>query len=360
MAPENKTSMDAAISAALGFLLKAQDDRGAWKDFLLPAGHSDVWVTAFVGDVLAGMHEPEARRAADAAWKFLEGVAAPEGGWSYNDRVPGDGDSTLWGLRLAEALGQEGSDRARAARDFLERHLREDGGLTTYASPDPVRNYIGLPPVVPFKGWTQSHICVTAAGANLTSYRERLREYLVQKQAGDGRWPAYWWFEDEYATAEAVTALAGAGRRATDCESGIASRLERAAQWALGRAARWMDTPGIRPPTFALAHGLRVVARATPSEQVADVLSQGVARLREWQTPGGSWPASTRLRVPRPDVTVPNPQAEWTLWAGLPPGPLSPAVILKHTFTNYSLDHFAVYTTATVLKALNEVRSLQA
>ncbi|WP_395850716.1 squalene--hopene cyclase [Cystobacter fuscus] len=313
-----------------------------------------------MGDVLAGMRESEARGAADAAWRFLEQVAVPEGGWSYNARVPGDGDSTLWGLRLAEALGREDSDRARAARDFLERHLREDGGLTTYASPHPVRNYIGLPPVFPFKGWTQSHSCVTAAGAHLTSFRERLHEYLIQQQLEDGHWPAYWWFEEEYATAEAVTALAGAGRKATQCEPGIASRLERAARWALGRAGRWMDTSGSGSSTFALAHGLRVMARAAPSEPLTDSLSQGVARLCESQTPGGSWPASARLRVPRPDVTVPNPRAEWTPWTGLPPGEPSPAVILKHTFTNYSLDHFAVYTTATVLKALNEVRSLQA
>lgn len=360
MTPERKTALDEAIRAARGFLLGAQDERGAWKDFLLPAGHSDVWVTAFVGEVLARTREPEAHRAADAAWRFLEREAVAEGGWSYNTRVPGDGDSTLWGLRLAEVLGRAESDRARAALRFLEQHLREDGGLTTYASAQPVRDYIGLPPVFPFRGWTQSHVCVTAAGANLSALRPRLQDYLLQRQAEDGHWPAYWWFEEEYATAEAVAALAGEGRTATECEPATAARIEKAARWALGRAGRWMAVPGARASSFALAHGLRVMARAAPSEQRSEVLSRTVGWLCAAQTSGGAWPASARLRVPRPDVRVPNPQADWTLWAGLPPGEPTPAVVLKHTFTNYSPDHFTVYTTATVLKALHEVRDLQA
>ena len=360
MRSERHLSSDGALRAALGFLLAAQDARGAWKDFLLPAGHSDVWVTAFVGGVLAALPDPEARQAAEAAWRFLDTVAVAEGGWGYNGRVPGDGDSTLWGLRLAEALGEGASDRARAATRFLERHLREDGGLTTYASAAPVRDYIGLPPVFPFGGWTQSHVCVTAAGAHLPAFGHRLHDYLVQQQAEDGHWPAYWWFEEEYATAEAVVALAGEGRSALDCTAGTAARIDRAARWAMARAPRWWTPSDPRASTFALAHGLRVVARAAPSAERSEVLARGVSRLCEAQTERGAWPASARLRVPRPDVRQPRPEAAWTLWAGLPPGEPTPAVVLKHTFTNYSPDHFTVYTTATVLKALHELRGLQA
>ncbi|MET0403489.1 MAG: prenyltransferase/squalene oxidase repeat-containing protein [Cystobacter sp.] len=359
MTTEPNTCLDAAISAALGFLLSARDERGTWKDFLLPAGHSDLWVTAFVGEVLAGVSEPRARDAADAAWRFLEAEAVSSGGWGYNARVPGDGDSTLWSLRLAQALGLESSERARAAWRFLEQHLREDGGLSTYAEADPVREYIGLPPVFPFRGWTQSHVCVSAAGANLLAFRPRLHDYLVQKQAEDGRWPAYWWFEDEYATAEAVAALTGAGRTAAACEPVTAARVEKAARWAQERVEGWLASPGERASTFALAHALRVVARAAPSARRADVLSRGVRQLCEAQRSGGAWRASARLRVPRPDVRVPDARADWTLWAGLPPGEPTPAIVLKYTFTNYSLDHFSVYTTATVLKALREVRDLQ-
>jgi len=359
MAVKGPPSTESAIAAALGFLLKAQDERGGWKDFMLPATQSDVWVSAFVGEVLAGLAEPAARQAAEAAWHYLEGVVAPGGGWSYNSLVPGDGDSTLWGLRLAEALGFEDSARARAARDFLERHLREDGGLATYASAESVRAYIGLPPEVSFQGWTRSHVCVSAAGANLSTYRERLGTYLLRTQDERGCWPAYWWFDEEYATAEAVAALAGAGE-AVAFASERASRLERAAEWALGRVARYLEEPvGARPPSFALAQALRVVARAPSSPRRQEALCRGVSQLCTWQKSQGSWSPSARLRVPRPDAVAPEPKDSWTLWRGLPPGASSVEDLLRHTFTNYSLDHYAVYTTGTVLRALNEVRVLQ-
>jgi hypothetical protein len=298
-----------------------------------------------------------ARRAAEAAWRYLEGVVAPGGGWSYNALVPGDGDSTLWGLRLAEALGAGGSARAQAARDFLERHLRADGGMATYQSADSVREYIGLPPDVSFQGWTNSHVCVSAAGANLPAYRERLCAYLLRTQKEPGHWPAYWWFDEEYSTAEAVAALTEAGEAVAPGAEG-APWLERAAEWALGRVARHLEFVGTRPPSFALAQALRVVARAQPSARRREALGRGVAQLCAWQKPQGSWSPSARLRVPRPDVVAPESHMAWTLWKGLPPGISSVEDILRHTFTNYSLDHYAVYTTGTVLRALNEVRGL--
>jgi squalene cyclase len=358
MTADARINLSGAVQSALNFLLKSQDNQGAWKDFLLPAGNSNVWVTAYVGDVLAIRSEEEARKAARAGWQFLEKAMTEDGGWSYNAQVPGDADSTLWGLRLAESLDMSESDSARKAGEFLERHVRDDGGLTTYASPDPVRNYIGLPPFVSFKGWTQSHVCVTAACANLNNYRERFRQYLLRKQSDDGKWAAYWWFDDEYATAEAVAALAGKGRAAIDSDPETASRIERAASWALNRVNILAAGEGRFPPAFALAHALRILARTNHIANARDGLSKGVARLVEWQKPDGSWAASARLRVPRPDGLNPDPKADWKMWAGIPTGPVSLESVLKHTFNNYSPDHFGVYTTATVLKALQEIPTL--
>ncbi|MGK3963677.1 squalene--hopene cyclase [Sorangium sp. So ce118] len=354
MTPELRTAMDTAMTRAVRHLLSAQDARGAWRDFLLPAGNSDVWVTAFVGYALATAPVPGAREAAMAAFAFLERAAGPEGGFSYNRNVPGDGDSTLWGLRLAEALGLAGSPCALGAAAFLERHMRADGGVATYASAAPVRRYIGLPPAISFEGWTRSHVCVTAAAANLPAYSERLRDHLLRHQAEDGRWPAYWWFDDEYATAEAVAALAQLG--GGDPE--IACRIERAARWALGRAADLEAAEPLASSAFAAAHGLRVLARAGCTERVSHALASGLSRLLGWQEQSGAFPASARLRVPRPDVDVPDPRLGWALWTGERSGPPSLAAVLERTFTTYSLDQGAVYTTATVLRALQEIRLL--
>lgn len=332
----SETRVGPAISAAVEFLLNAQAD-GAWKDFLLPAGNSNIWVTGFAGLVMAGARDPRGRDAALAAWRFLENTTGEAGGWSYNATVPGDADSTLWGLRLAAALGLSDSPCARGAARFLATHIRSDGGLTTYASADPIRRYIGLPPVIPFQGWTHSHICVTAAGANLADIGPRLEAYLIDSQDADGAWPAYWWFDREYSTSEACAALPGtnAARRAVD--------------WAILRE------PAIAAPNaFAMAHCLRILA-ASDVAAARESLKRGLPRLLEWQRPDGSWAPSARLRVPRPDAVKPDETAPWRMWAGMPPGQPSIQSVLQNTFNNFSPDHYAVYTTATVLRTLHEI-----
>lgn len=355
MSADVSTDVRDAMGAAVNFLLSSQGDAGDWKDFLLPAGNSDVWVTAFVGDVLAADPDAEAQQAARAGFRFLEQAVTPEGGWSYNPAVPGDADSTLWGLRLAETLGIGESASVLNATEFLQRHVRADGGLATYALEATVRNYIGLPPMVSFEGWTQSHICVTAAGANLGAQSPRFRQYLLENQAADGKWAAYWWFDDEYSTAEAVAALAGKNRTAADCDSETAASIEQAVQWSLDRCEKLLVADAAPQPVFALAHLLRILARTARPAMVAQCLSKGYARLVQWQKPNGSWPASAKLRVPRPDARSPDADARWVLWSGMPAGPPSLESVLAHTFTIYSPDHYGIYTTATVLRALQEI-----
>jgi hypothetical protein len=356
MMVEALTKLQRSLQTALAFLLKAQDDSGAWSDFSLPAGESNVWVTAFVGGVLAGRPETLAQQAAQASWRFLERLETAEGGWSYNPTVPCDADSTLWALRFAEALGVARSERIGRAYDFFEQQICEDGGLTTYSASAPVRGYVKLPPVIPFQGWTQSHVCVTAAGANLSAYNSRFQEYLLQRQAEDGKWAAYWWFDDEYSTAEAVTALAGKALTAADCAPHIAERIERAVEWAKQRVEKLVQADS--PSAFALAQALRVLARTGKPADVQSVLRQGLTRLLEGQNADGSWAASAKLRVPRPDIIAPDALAEWTLWQGMPPGAPTIQMLLKHTFMIYSYDQQAVYTTATALRTLQELALL--
>jgi hypothetical protein len=354
MIAESQIDLRQMARAATDFLLAAQDAQGAWKDFLLPAGNSNVWVTGYVGEALTSLPAAEARKAALDGWRFLEGVKSSAGGWSYNPTVPCDADSTLWGLRLAEKVGCENSERALAAREFFESHVREAGGVATYASASPVRNFIGLPPLVTFRGWTQSHVCVTAAAAHLGTHRGRLQQYLLDRQSDDGRWAAYWWFDDEYATAEAVSALAGTEQTTADSHPRLASAVARGVDWARQRSGALSSATG-NAPAFALAQSLRVLARSRRPGEVRDALEGGLRRLAEWQKPDGSWPSSARLRVPQPEAIVPAADGSWTLWTRMPPGVPTPESILKNTFNIFSLDHYGVFTTATVLRALWEI-----
>ena len=89
-----------------------------------------------------------------------------------------------------------------------------------------------------------------------------------------------------------------------------------------------------------------------------EAIGRGAARLVEWQRPDGSWPPSAGLRVPRPDAVAPDAGDEWTMWSGMPPVAPSLENVMKHTFSIYSPDHFGVYTTATVLRALNDISLL--
>ena len=78
-------NLSGAVRAALDFLLKSQDGQGAWKDFLLPAGNSNVWVTAYVGDVLAvTARDP-------AAKEDLPPLARLMGHTVHSVEAPGDG-----------------------------------------------------------------------------------------------------------------------------------------------------------------------------------------------------------------------------------------------------------------------------
>ena len=336
--------LERAIAKAEDFLLAAQDANGTWRDFLLPAGLSDLWVTAYVAEALVDAEAADrAIAAARRAWAFLLANETPLGGWSYNAKVPGDADSTLWGLRLAETLEETDSAPARRAAAFLDRHLRGDGGLSTYAEAGPIRAYVGLPPAVPFDGWTGAHVCVSAAGANLPRYAERILPYLLARQEEDGGWRGYFWFDREYATAEAVAALV----RAEKGEAAIA----RAADWLEGRVTALAAAEGKVRPAFAFACAARGLALAAPHGEAREALVRAGSALAAWQRETGSWGPSARLRVPPPFAVEPPEDAHWKRWEGFAPG----ADVVEATFTNFSPDHRGLFGAATALRALRAI-----
>ena len=333
--PDLAAAADPAEMAerAIGFLLARQRADGAWHDFFLPAGESDGWVTGYVGLALATRHGPRGRQAAARGWAYLQEVEKPNGGWGYNALTPADADSSLWALRLADAIGAGDSAAARRGRAFLDGH-RRNGGIATYADKATPRHYVGLPPSVDFDAWTLPHVCVTAAAAGLEGVpNAELRAWLAASQEPDGHWPSYWWFDPGYATAEAAEAL------------GDDAVVEKARHFARVRLAELLRDPV--PSAFALAHVVRILGRETPDD--------ALEALATHQDPNGSWPASARLRVPTPDCVTPADAAPWKPWRGLAAMPATLQQVIDMTFTITSLDHRRVFTTATVLRALQAV-----
>jgi hypothetical protein len=273
------------IHAAIAFLLQTQSHTGRWSDFALPAGPSDEWVTAFVGDRLLRVPSSCALTAARRAWLALTRRRSEELGWGYNRLTPPDADSTAWALRLAGGLGLENDERVVRARGFLRRHVLAEGGVTTYAARDPIRAYTRLAGDASFAGWQAPHSCVTAAAAPIVG--DLAVRHLAAHQHATGNWTGYWWADDEYTTALAAEAHPQ-GRAA-------------AARWAvqrLGDDGAVRDEQGT-PSAWATAWCLSTLALCAER----DALQAG-ARAREWlvgaQRDDGSWRASARMRVPLP------------------------------------------------------------
>jgi len=347
---DRQTDIGGAAARTAEFLLARQDPGGSWRDFLLPAGLSDSWVTAYTAQALLGDGDEAApRAAADRAWRFLQEHGLPEGGWSYNPGVPGDADSSLWALRLADGLAQTESPAAQRGFAFLARHVRPDGGLATYADANAIRGYVGLPAFFSFDGWTQSHVCVSAAGAHLAPHADALVRYLLERQADDGSWPAYFWFDREYATSEAVRALA---KRDAAAHRPV---IARATEWLIGRVAMLIAAPGAVRPAFALACATHALAEASDHPEAWHAARAGAAALAAWQRDTGGWGPTARLRVPPPHAIVPPEGARWTRWEGMPAEAPASLEGLAATFTNFSADHRGIFGAATALRALRAV-----
>ena len=302
-------ALESGIEAATNFLLGSRSPDGWWEDFWGPVGAGDEWVTAYVATVLASHGDERADKVVRDAWALLLNRRTPSEGWGYNAQSPPDADSTGWGLQLAERIGASESERARAARRFVERHLQPDGSIITYRLGVFVERGNGSATPLPVDSWAQPHVCVTAAIAALTGFEEPTREFLRQAQLEDGSWKSFWSDDHEYATMFAAEALAKGTREQR-------ARVPRAVEWACKRLGEkgyvaYPARPGGSP--FATALCLRTLML---SENPATVRPTGLRAL-QWllskQRADGSWSPSVRLRIPPHEVTDPNRDPRGTL-----------------------------------------------
>ncbi|MCA9051326.1 MAG: terpene cyclase/mutase family protein [Planctomycetaceae bacterium] len=288
-----------SIAAAVNFLLDARNREGWWQDFSTTYGAADEWVTAYVGSALTSADHSGAQRAARDAWRLLCSRREADDGWGYNRFVPPDADSTAWALRLAQAIGESETDRARAARRFLNQHLLRGNAVTTYLE-DRLRAFAGTPPGS-LDGWCRTpHDCVTAAVAEVTEIGDSVGHYLQKQQQPDGAWNGYWWFDDAYTTALATVALAKRDNRRRR------QIVQAAARWAAERigpdgAARCPLAD--LPSAFATAACVRILLNGPPSGGVTESLDSAARWLFDAQRLNGSWLSSAYFAFPAPSVT---------------------------------------------------------
>ena len=323
--PQQRNASD-AVTRAVNFLLGARDRDGWWRDFDTLAGSSDEWVSAYVACALARSSLASGARAAEDMWSRIMRRRWWSPGWGFNRKVPPDSDTTLWVITLGQILGRANSLRTRRAIHWLEQQIQSNGGVATYGAALPIRIYTRLSPEVSFEGWCSSHVCVSALAASTDiPARRRILEYVREHQQDDGSWPSYWWCDSEYSTALAVTAL----YRSRD--SGDATRIERAVTWAIER-----QSSAVQDSPFASAYRLQILS--APGFHAEGAARGCITTLLELQNSDGSWPASSRLRIPPPGVVHPDGYSSWCETARGGGGII--------------LDRGRNFTTATVLSAL--------
>jgi hypothetical protein len=318
-----------SIEQAVSFLIDSRTLAGWWLDFPTMLDGSDEWVTAFVGAALASTNIARARQVALHAWSLLSGRRRTAG-WGYNALLPVDTDGTTWGLRLAAAIGTEGSKPAKRARSILEAHFLPDGGLPSYQE-DVLTHSRENPSHGALSGGRRiAHPCITAAAAILDD--ERPRAYLRRTQQEDGRWSGYRWEDDEYTTALAAEALASRGGEKDR------ARVDAAIRWAasrIGANGAVHSASSGSDSAFATACCLRILALGGPDLTHEEEQRAVVSWLLEQQEEDGSWPASALMRVPSPEVLNPA-------------GKIGPDAIC--------LDEAAIFTTALTVAALEAAR----
>jgi hypothetical protein len=319
-----------SIEMAVSFLMDSRTLAGWWLDYPTLFDGSDEWVTAFVGSALASTNIARARRAALHAWSLLSERRARTGGWGYNSLLPVDTDGTTWGLRLAAAIGTQGSQPAQRARSVLAAHFLPDGGLPSYRG-DVLTQSRESATDDGLSGWCRvAHPCITAAAAILDD--ERPRAYLRRTQHEDGHWSGYWWEDDEYTTVLAAEALASRGG---DKDR---TRVDAAIRWAASRigATGAVDSASSGSPSvFATACCLRILALGAVDLAYEEERRRVVTWLLQQQKEDGSWPSSALMRVPGPEVLDPA-------------GKIGPDAIY--------LDEAAFFTTALTVAALEAAR----
>lgn len=331
-APITPQECAAAVARGIDYCAQRRHRDGLWHEFPRILAGTDEWASAYIGAALASLDDnAEARALATSTWETIRRARGAADGWGYNGALPPDADSTLWGLRLARALGCSDDERARAARRVLVQHQLPGGGLATYtASAEAgLRRIIGN---APLDGLLAMHVCVTAAAATLL---ESAIPPLIEAQEPDGRWRGYWWSDDEYTTWLAVESL----RRHAGGEA--REPLRRARRWALTRFDRnrivW--SRGLAAPSvFSTALGIAVVLATSPRAGIDEVRQEPLRGALRWlldaQGEDGGWGPAALMRMPPTDAVDGDQRPEATA---------------------VSVDDHRLFTTATILRVLGNV-----
>jgi Prenyltransferase and squalene oxidase repeat len=330
---------DAAIARAKHYLEASITDGDHWCDFQTNrSGESDVWVSAYVLNVAEPVLDADS---AERVRSFLASTQKTSGGWGYSRRTPADCDSTLHVLLAASTVLPEAS--IRRAIKYVSAHYSPGVGLSTYSTVDELHAYRGASRE-DFRGWCAIHDCVTAIGlATSLALKDAFpREFtadlvaaLCLRQRSDGSWKSYWWAMPAFVTARVLEHRRAFPRYV----------IAAAEAWAIrARAADGLwrnEVDHARPCVISSALLCAALARSNATREIAEKSLDALIAL---QQRSGAWGSAPCLRIPPTDVVDPSRFRAWN-WGGKGVGSISS-------------DQHALYTTATVVRALLAFRHI--
>lgn len=289
------------VALGIDYLTQLQSNDGSWRDYRLPVGESDQWVTAFTGVGMAraarALGSDKAAGAAERALQYLINAQKYQAGWGYNGETGIDADSTAYAIQLFRELGCPVAAENEAC---LRSHFRDDGGVCTYRQNS---------------GWGVSHPDVTASAAlalddnELAGMKPSLAAYCRQSFIADIGWPTYWWKNHIYSTWLMLELHQRLGVAAPPLGSLMSVAID---------------------SVFDLAWGVGVLKQLDYPDAV---LARPLALLCAMQEPCGKWPGAANLRVTDPDCYTP-----WIVPQG-----------------DYYVDHSGTISTAAALTVLSRI-----
>ena len=298
------------LEKAIDFVLKSRDNEGMWRNFLSRThGESTDWVTSFSGLNLLTARIPrsELENTAQSVLKRQR----ENGGFSYNQKIVPDSDSTAFAIRFLKNFGYNGV--LSKSRQFLSSHQNNDGGFGTYREKN-IRQYYRIPEDMPVEGWCASTSDVTASVLLVMPSNKKALDYLTNTQEENGSWKSYWWNSDVYATAHSIEALSGEDHN---------ERVLRAQEWLA-------NEDNIPEAAFYIALSINALSKNPKYKQIVKEITN---KLLELQSEDGSWNTVPILRFPHPSNTQP--------WED------------KKRWRKDSNDQNRIFTTSTCIKALN-------
>ncbi len=328
--------LEKACSNALEFIMKNRNPNSMWNDFITPAGESEDWPTGYIGYILSNLQNRD-----DNLVNILKEIGNKliknqglDGGWGYHYGVPPDTDSTANCLLFLENIGISSDEIINNGIRFLIKHQTPNGGFSTYRNPRPILRYINFPANSSCDGWCSEHLCVTPMALNAiikfnkNEFSENVNnayKIICEKQTVNGSWPAYWWTEDYYSTYYCSKVLGYINKEEYN------QRILKSCEWTSKNQntdGGWVNsTVNISCPFYT---ALAVKTLLIVPDRFEVNIQNGIKYLIKSQKDDRSWIGFPKMRIPHPkDIDPSQPQSECE-------------------------DHNRLFTTATVLSALDE------